>query len=100
MESYAAVSFPTCDICFTKYNHDANKPIIIMPCCHTFCAQCLNRLDQEKCPNCNGWISLKSVNWGLLNLIPEKKLKNNDKQSKVSNLKKSFIYLKKIIHFY
>ena len=89
MESYAAVSFPTCDICFQKYNHEANKPIIIMPCCHTFCAQCLSRLDQEKCPNCNGWISLKSVNWGLLNLIPEKKAKMNmDKQNKPENKSK------------
>jgi tetratricopeptide (TPR) repeat protein len=58
-----------------------------MPCCHTFCKSCLSRLDQEKCPNCNGWISLKSVNWGLLNLIPEKQRQKqkllNDKHLKL-----------------
>jgi hypothetical protein len=40
-----------CEICLNKYDHSRHKPYFLS-CPHTFCIDCLNRLQENKCPAC------------------------------------------------
>ena len=58
-----------CEICETKFDHGEHKPYCIIPCTHTYCITCLNRLIRKKCPKCDMIIHSKNPNWSLIGLI-------------------------------
>lgn len=60
-----------CEICEMKFDHSDHKPFCIIPCTHTYCIYCLNRLIRKKCPKCDAVIKSKNPNWSLINLIPD-----------------------------
>ena len=62
-----------CDICQHKFNDSNFKPMVIIPCCHTICSQCLTKWQEteQTCPNCRGLIQGTNVNWSLLKIVPE-----------------------------
>jgi len=82
-DSGVKIPIPICEICFSEFNHHKNKPLIIIPCCHSFCDSCLNQIKQ-KCPKCSSCIKMKSVNWSLLNIIPESTYREVDNKT-ISN---------------
>lgn len=87
------IPLPVCDICFTEFNHHINRPLILIPCCHSFCESCL-KIISKKCPTCNCEIKVKSVNWALLNIIPEtgvSQKSENKANDSTSNWNKWFI---------
>jgi hypothetical protein len=67
-----------CRICFDKYNKFNRKPIVLLPCCHTFCMSCLINLkktsDSLSCPKCRKHIGLFKPNYGILEIIDDKRL--------------------------
>lgn len=84
-----------CKICLENFDQSKHLPYCLLPCCHSFCINCL--LKQSAlfiaCPNCNTEISGKSPNWDLKELIPESeydKLKSQLQQAlnEVNDLKK------------
>ena len=60
-----------CKICLEKYDHSKRKPYCLIPCAHSFCISCLNKLTILTCPNCNSSSTDKSPNWDLIELVPE-----------------------------
>lgn len=54
-----------------KFDHTEHKPLVIIPCTHTYCLTCLNRLTRKKCPKCDILIQKTNPNWSLINLIPD-----------------------------
>ena len=47
-----------CCVCFETYQKTGSKCPKLLPCVHTFCAQCLSRLivnGKIKCPECRSW---------------------------------------------
>lgn len=67
-----------CEICLQCYDHSKHKPYFLS-CPHTFCLDCLNRLQENKCPACQKTFNEKYPNLALLQIIPKSdydKLKN------------------------
>ena len=67
-----------CGICLEKYNEFNRRPITVMPCCHTFCINCMIRLRQSShdnysetlcCPKCRAQIGLFKLNHAILELL-------------------------------
>jgi len=71
-ESETKISVPSCNVCYYNYDHFEKKPLVLIPCCHSFCELCLSQI-KLKCPTCNTGIVMKSVNWSLLHIIPDNK---------------------------
>jgi len=59
-----------CEICQQKFNESKFKPMVLMPCCHTYCSQCLKNLKEKTCPSCRVFIQDSNINWSLLKLVP------------------------------
>ena len=53
-----------CIICFEKYNDSNRKPLVLIPCGHTICGECLESID--KCPTCRENIERTVENWDLI----------------------------------
>ena len=68
---FKLIQFPTCKVCFKNYNQTQNKPCSLVPCCHTFCSACIDRLTDKKCPTCRLIIKEKCINWELCSIIPD-----------------------------
>jgi hypothetical protein len=41
-----------CEICHQPYNSDERMPMTLLPCSHTFCDDCLKKVDQKACHKC------------------------------------------------
>ncbi len=43
-----------CEICFEKFDKQKRKPMTILPCTHTFCLECMEKLQYQtyNCPKC------------------------------------------------
>eukprot|EP01035_Chromulina_nebulosa_P028313 gene28313-37367_t len=67
----------TCKICFELMTAPENTPILLFPCGHTFCKQCIEKhcRDANKrnkcCPYCRTPIESKAVNQALKDLIDQ-----------------------------
>ena len=60
-----------CEICFDKFDHSFNKPMVLIRCGHTVCAKCVNNLAEKKCPSCNMAIKETLVNWAILKIVAD-----------------------------
>ncbi len=60
-----------CGICFENFDHSKRKPFAMIPCTHTLCIECINKLNEKICPICNKPFTDKNPNWYLLDLVPE-----------------------------
>ena len=60
-----------CDICFEKFDHSINKPLVLFRCAHTMCSKCVSLLSEPKCPSCGCVIEETRPNWSLLKTVPE-----------------------------
>lgn len=58
-----------CEICLEKFNFVLNKPYSLYPCGHTFCAECLAKLNGRNCSKCRKIIAFKQINFSLLDLL-------------------------------
>jgi hypothetical protein len=58
-----------CKICFEKYDTEDLKPIVCMPCGHSFCSICVVQL--KDCSICRRSIKDKSPNYSLLEVLEE-----------------------------
>ena len=86
MESYleAELSTHTCKICFELMISPHHTPILLFPCGHTFCQQCIdthvgssstlsakNGAAKKSCPYCRTPIESRAVNQSLRELIDQ-----------------------------
>lgn len=79
------IQYPSCKICFKNYDQTINKPCAILPCCHTFCSECIDCLQDKKCPTCRVIIQDKCINWELQQLLPEDLIANDLTHFKFEN---------------
>jgi len=84
-----------CEICQDQFDLAEKRPLVLMPCIHSYCSECINKLKESKCPNCRQPFYLTKPNWTLFKLLPESrvdKLKQNIKNysSQIESLKEQF----------
>ena len=65
-----------CELCAEGFNQYDKKPCSIVPCGHTMCLHCLNRLEASKpsksvCPFCRENIEAKVPNWEVIKRLPK-----------------------------
>ena len=58
-----------CKICFEKFDTTRFKPIICMPCAHTFCSSCAAHI--KECSICRAPINAKKTNFNMLEILEE-----------------------------
>lgn len=61
----------SCNVCYSKFDHSKHKPYFLSNCPHTFCVDCLKRLENKSCPICNKAFKEIHPNLSLLEFIPE-----------------------------
>ena len=79
-----------CEICETRFDHDEHKPYCIIPCTHSYCITCLNRLIRKKCPKCDTLIQSKNPNWSLIGLIGIDSIPTSTKNESHDSKSKTF----------
>lgn len=82
-----------CKVCFEKYDKFEHKPIVIMPCGHTFCQRCLFDLKNKAfiCPTCRQEIKSKKPNYDLLEVLDMNLVvdSNGSLKQEITNLTKN-----------
>ncbi len=58
-----------CKICFEKFDTEVRRPIVCMPCGHSFCSICVLQL--KDCSICRTQINYKKTNFSLLEVLEE-----------------------------
>ena len=59
-----------CTVCHLMYDRYKHEPLVISPCSHTFCRECITSLELKACRICNSEIKTKNTNWALLDILP------------------------------
>lgn len=63
----------TCSICLETMLPPGNSPVILFPCGHTICKECVNRIDKmsknKQCPCCKAKVTSTAVNYSLQSVI-------------------------------
>lgn len=65
------IQLPACKVCFQVYGTDKNRPYCILPCCHTFCNECVIKLTERNCPSCRSPFTETKVNWELYETVSQ-----------------------------
>ncbi len=52
-----------CEVCLNNYDTMTHKPYSLVPCGHTYCIECLNRI--IRCPSCRIEFQDKIPNWEI-----------------------------------
>ena len=86
-----------CKICYEKFDSDNLKPIICIPCGHSFCNKCVVQL--KDCPICRAFITDKKPNFSLLEIL-EEKLKKPKSNKEALELKNAGISLNEEKRYY
>lgn len=60
-----------CDLCVKPFDKSLREPYVLIPCSHTYCHSCIQRLNLKQCKSCNQQINAINKNWILIKLIPE-----------------------------
>ncbi len=60
-----------CKICYEKFDTEIHKPMVCMPCGHSFCSNCVIQL--KNCSICRRPIKEKSANFSLLDVLEQTK---------------------------
>ncbi len=60
-----------CKICYEKFDTEIHKPIVCMPCGHSFCSNCVIQL--KNCSICRRPIKEKSANFSLMDVLEQTK---------------------------
>jgi hypothetical protein len=58
-----------CKICYEKFDNVIHKPIVCVPCGHSFCSKCVIQL--KACSICRRHIKEKSTNFSLLEILEQ-----------------------------
>ena len=60
-----------CSICYENYNQLTLKPVSLVPCGHSVCSKCVDKLDKKTCPTCQESFTLHIFNWAVIGLLPK-----------------------------
>lgn len=88
-----------CSICYNDYNLNNRIPIILIPCGHTFCSQCIYKLQSynyNECSLCRDDNDYVEINFIVFELIANKGKTNSQLQqlltTKIRDILNSNIY--------
>lgn len=62
-----------CELCIDGFNQYDRRPITQVPCGHTICLKCLNKLEinRSQCPFCRVEVEQKIPNWEIIKRLPK-----------------------------
>lgn len=58
-----------CELCIKQFDDANHRPLVLIPCGHSFCASCVTQL--TVCPSDRSRITSKVANWSILKLISQ-----------------------------
>ena len=58
-----------CKVCKNFFDNSEMRPALLVPCGHTYCYTCLDKLNHSKCPGCHQTIQQRRTNLFILELI-------------------------------
>ena len=90
-----------CKICCELYNNCEHRPIVLMPCGHSYCSKCVSILKQEypvNCPICREEVRLDKPNYELIETLDNKHQLELDLQATNMGLKKVLKNVYKVIN--
>lgn len=59
-----------CEICLNEYDADYRRPFVLIPCGHTLCNLCIDKIDNRQCPNDRIPFTDKVLNWEVQKRLP------------------------------
>lgn len=83
----------TCSICYELMLPKAHSPILLFPCGHTFCKECIDhniKNGKKTCPWCREKIVSQAINLSLQNIIVAYAKENNVKIPVEETVKESY----------
>ena len=60
-----------CSICTNDYDENESRPFSIIPCSHTYCKHCLDKMGRDFCPGCRSTITEIVENRVVLEMLAE-----------------------------
>ena len=66
-----------CPISLDSYNDKDHKPIVLVPCGHSICEQCLKNLTNKVCPIDRIPFTSTTINYSLIGCLSEKTTPNS-----------------------
>jgi hypothetical protein len=75
-----------CEVCLNNYDTMIHKPYSLVPCGHTYCIECLNRI--TRCPSCRIEFQDKIPNWEISRRLNSTTAPSAPVKSKNSHAKK------------
>lgn len=58
-----------CEICMENFDHSKHEPYVLIPCSHTFCISCINKLGNHTCPTCKRNYLDTNPNWIMFKIV-------------------------------
>jgi len=91
-----------CEICEESYDEEARRPVVIFPCGHTYCSDCLNKITNKLCPQCRQSIEQTVTNFSILKQDKKENPIEEEIKKKIENfelIKESFDIILKRMEF-
>ena len=63
-----------CDICYNDFDQQIHKPLVLYPCSHTICSECISRLPAQICPTCRTTFTSRAPNFSFINLLTMRRI--------------------------
>ena len=61
-----------CELCIESFNQYDRRPFSLVPCGHTICLSCLNKIiNKTQCPFCRLETESKIPNWEIIKRLPK-----------------------------
>ncbi len=92
----AAYAPDECAICFFKYNTENRYPHVLGECGHTFCKECIDKIQTSRCPTCQTPILISKTvkNYTLIDLLKPQPQESTSADSSLC----AFCNINKTIH--
>jgi hypothetical protein len=74
-----------CEICLNDYDNQFRRPFVLVPCGHTLCNLCIDKIENKQCPNDRIVYTNKILNWEI-----QKRLSNYQVTSLVNEILNNF----------
>lgn len=66
-----------CPISLDTYNDKERKPIVLVPCGHSICEECLEKLTNKVCPVDRKPFTSTTINYSLIGSLNDKTASNS-----------------------
>ena len=81
-----------CEICTNDYDNQYRRPFVLIPCGHTLCNLCIEKIENKQCPNDRIVFTNRVLNWEI-----QKRLSNYQITSLINEIQNNFLIFELLI---